>query len=62
MGVFEHTAIAMISLVIAYLAGHFIGHGKGSLIGVAVALDWVENKVGTAQFNRWMREHEEASK
>jgi len=62
MDVITHTIIAMVSLIIAYAVGYWLGHGKGSIWGTAVALDWVEKKVGRAQFNRWMREHEEANK
>ena len=54
-----HTIIAMVSLIIAYAIGWFMGEKRGSIIGVAIILDWIEKKVGRAQVNTWMREYEE---
>lgn len=62
MDVITHTIIAMVSLIIAYAMGWFIGEKRGAIFGTAVALDWIEKKVGRAQFNRWMREDEAANK
>lgn len=57
-----HTIIAMVSLIIAYAIGWFMGKRRGAIIGVAIIMDWVEEKVGRAQVNSWMREYEEEHK
>jgi len=57
-----HTIIAMVSLIIAYAIGWFMGEKRGAIMGVAIIMDWVEKKVGRAQVNRWMREYEEEHK
>jgi len=57
-----HTIIAMVSLIIAYAIGWLMGEKRGSIIGVAIILDYVEKKVGKAQVNTWMREYEEEHK
>ena len=57
-----HTIIAMVSLIIAYVIGWLMGEKRGSIIGVAIILDYVEKKVGKAQVNTWMREYEEEHK
>jgi len=59
MTVIEHTIVAMISLIIAFAIGHWMGKRQGSLFGIAITLEWIEKKVGTATFNRWMRERED---
>lgn len=54
-----HTIIAMGTIIAAYVFGYWAGHNRGSIWGTAVVLEWIEKKVGRAQFNTWMREHEE---
>ncbi|MDB4351166.1 hypothetical protein OAA34_00470 [bacterium] len=56
-----HTIIAMVSLIIAYAIGWFMGEKRGAIVGVAIILDWIEKKVGRAQVNRWMKEYEESN-
>jgi hypothetical protein len=59
MDVITHTIIAMVCLIVAYAIGYVMGEKRGSIIGVAIILDWIEKKVGRAQVNTWMREYEE---
>lgn len=61
MDVITHTIIAMVSLVIAYAIGWFMGEKRGAIVGVAIILEWVEKKVGRAQVNIWMKEYEESN-
>ena len=61
MDVITHTVIAMVCLGISYIVGYVMGERKGSIWGTAVALEWIERKVGSAQFNRWMREDEKST-
>ena len=61
MDVITHTIIAMVSLVIAYAIGWFMGEKRGAIVGVAIILDWIEKKVGRAQVNTWMKEYEESN-
>ena len=51
-----HTIIAMVSLIVSYYAGHYFGHRKGALVGVATMIEWIQKKVGMAQWNRWEKE------
>lgn len=51
-----HTIIAWACIVIAYLVGSYFGEKRGSIIGATVVLEWVEEKVGSVQFNAWMKQ------
>ena len=59
MDVITHTLIAMVSLIIAYAIGWFMGEKRGAIVGVAIILDYVERKVGRAKVTRWMEEYNE---
>jgi hypothetical protein len=54
-----HTFIAWTCIGVAYVIGHYYGERKGSQIGAQVVLEWVEDKVGTTQFNEWVQQDRE---
>ncbi|MAI37440.1 MAG: hypothetical protein CBB67_006305 [Alteromonadaceae bacterium TMED7] len=54
-----HTFLAWGCILVAYVVGHYFGEKKGSMIGAAVVLEWVEEKVGSVQFNAWMKQDRE---
>jgi hypothetical protein len=59
MDVITHTVIAMVSLIVAYAIGWFMGEKRGAIVGVSIILDYVEKKVGKAKVTRWMEEYNE---
>lgn len=56
MDPFAHTFLAWLCIFVAYLVGSYFGEKRGSIIGATVVLEWVEEKVGSVQFNAWMKQ------
>ena len=56
-----HTVIAWLSIAISYAIGHYYGEKKGEFNGAMSILKWLEEKVGTSQFNAWMIDWAESS-
>lgn len=49
-----HTVVAWLSIATAYAVGNYYGQKKGEYNGAMSILKWLEEKVGSTQFNAWM--------
>ena len=53
-----HTVLAMLTIFISYMIGHYVGKHKGVVLGVAHMIHFFEQKVGVAQMRIWEKELE----
>lgn len=58
-----HTLIAVLTIAAAYYIGRYQGHQQGVMESTMMMIDWIQKRVGMAEWNRWREDLEiEANK
>ena len=58
-----HTLIAVLTIAVSYYIGRYQGHQQGVMESTMMMIDWIQKRVGMAEWNRWREDLEiEANK
>lgn len=52
----SHTVIAVLTVAVAYYIGRFFGRQQGNIESTMMMMEWIQSRIGMAEWNRWRRE------